>query len=49
MTTSKVLVVDDSPVDLEYLRAIIEGAGYQVITATNGREAYEKAKKTAPI
>jgi twitching motility two-component system response regulator PilH len=48
MTASKVLVVDDSPVDLEHLKTIIEGAGYQVITATNGREAYEKAKKNRP-
>jgi twitching motility two-component system response regulator PilH len=48
MTASKVLVVDDSPVDLAHLKSIIEGAGYQVITATSGREAYEKAKKNRP-
>jgi twitching motility two-component system response regulator PilH len=48
MTASKVLVVDDSPVDLAHLKSIIEGAGYQVITATSGREAYEKAKKNLP-
>ncbi len=48
MTASKVLVVDDSPVDLEHLKSIVESAGYQVITATNGREAYEKAKKNRP-
>jgi twitching motility two-component system response regulator PilH len=48
MTASKVLVVDDSPVDLAHLKSIIEGAGFQVITATNGREAYEKAKKNRP-
>lgn len=48
MTVSKVLVVDDSPVDLEHLRSIIESAGYQVITAKNGKEAYEKAKQNRP-
>lgn len=48
MTASKVLVVDDSAVDLEHLKSIIEGAGYQVITAKNGKEAYEKAKQNRP-
>ena len=48
MTASKVLVVDDSPVELQHLKTIIEGAGYQVITATNGKDAYEKAKSNRP-
>ena len=48
MAASKVMVVDDSPVDLQHLKLIIEGAGYQVVTACNGREAYEKAKATRP-
>jgi twitching motility two-component system response regulator PilH len=48
MTVNKVLVVDDSLVDLEYLKSIVESAGCQVITATNGREAYEKAKLSHP-
>ena len=48
MSISKVLVVDDSPVDLQYLKAIVEDAGFQVITATNGRDAQEKAKNQRP-
>lgn len=48
MKASKILVVDDSPVDLQYLKSIVEAAGLQVITATNGREAYEKAKSGQP-
>ncbi len=48
MSISKVLVVDDSPVDLQYLKGIVEEAGFQVITATNGRDAQEKAKKQRP-
>jgi twitching motility two-component system response regulator PilH len=48
MPVSKVLVVDDSPVDLEHLKSIVAGAGYQVITASNGREAQEKARRDRP-
>lgn len=48
MPVCKVLVVDDSPVDLQYLKTIVEEAGFQVITATNGREAQDKAKAQHP-
>lgn len=48
MRASKVLVVDDSPVDLLNIKNIVEGAGYQVFTARNGDEAMEKAKTFRP-
>jgi len=48
MSASKVLVVDDSPVDLQHLKGIVEDAGYQVVTASNGQEAQEKAKSFRP-
>lgn len=48
MPVSKVLVVDDSPVDLQHLKMIVEGAGYQVITATSGRDAQDKARQQHP-
>lgn len=48
MPASKVLVVDDSPVDLANLKGIVEDAGFQVVTASNGREAYEKARQFRP-
>ena len=48
MPASKVLVVDDSPVDLQNLKGIVEDAGYQVVTASNGSEALEKAKSFRP-
>lgn len=48
MTASKVMIVDDSPVELQHLKTIITDAGYQVITATNGSEAYDKAKTYRP-
>lgn len=47
-SASKVLVVDDSAVDLQYLKTIVEEAGYQVLTAVNGREAYDKARTYRP-
>lgn len=48
MTASKVMIVDDSPVDLQHLKDIVADAGYQVVTATNGEEAYQKAKTYRP-
>ncbi len=36
-----VLVVDDNPVNLTVAKALVERAGYQVRTATNGTEAVE--------
>ncbi len=45
---NKVLVVDDSQPDLESLKKIILGQGYQVITAVSGEEAVEKAKSMRP-
>ncbi len=48
MAVSKVMVVDDAPVDLQNLKNILEGAGYQVVTATNGLEAFQQAKSQRP-
>lgn len=48
MAASKVLVVDDSPVDLQHLKSIVEEAGYQVVTARNGSEALAIAKSARP-
>lgn len=44
----KVLVVDDSPVDLNNLKSILADAGCMVVTATNGAEAIAKAKSEKP-
>lgn len=48
MKPSKVMIVDDSPLELQHLKEIISDAGYQVITATNGQDAYTKAKTYRP-
>jgi two-component system alkaline phosphatase synthesis response regulator PhoP len=44
----KVLVADDEPDILEILKYNLAGEGYEVITAKDGDEAIEKAKRTQP-
>jgi DNA-binding response OmpR family regulator len=39
MDKQKILIVDDSELVLELARDALEGAGYEVLTATNGVEA----------
>ena len=48
MAISKVLVVDDSTADLVNIKNIVSEAGYNVITASSGIEAIEKAKSLKP-
>jgi twitching motility two-component system response regulator PilH len=44
----KVLIVDDSPVDIQNLSRILSDAGALVLTATSGAEAIEVAKREKP-
>ena len=44
----KILVVDDDPDIIEILRYNLSLAGYQVKTASNGKEAVKKAKLFLP-
>lgn len=46
--TRKVLIADDEPDILEILKYNLTGEGYEVITAKNGDEALEKAKRNLP-
>ena len=48
MSLKKVLVVDDTAAHLQQMKEIVSAAGYQVITASSGREGVEKAKKEMP-
>lgn len=48
MRKSKILVVDDDPVALETMAAILETRDYLVLTALSGMEAVEKAGKEKP-
>ncbi|HEY5740803.1 MAG TPA: response regulator [Gammaproteobacteria bacterium] len=46
--SAKILVVDDTAAHLQQLKEIVSEAGYEVITATSGREAVEKARQEKP-
>jgi two-component system alkaline phosphatase synthesis response regulator PhoP len=46
--TKKILIADDEPDILEIIQFNLQQEGYEVITAKNGDEAIEKAKKTSP-
>ena len=48
MGIQKVLICDDAAVDRTNLEKILSKAGCTVISTTNGREAYEKAKVVKP-
>ncbi|HMA77163.1 MAG TPA: response regulator [Candidatus Krumholzibacteriaceae bacterium] len=48
MTERKVLVVDDEANITQILEFSIEAEGYQVVSASNGEEAIEKARKEQP-
>ncbi|HZT75838.1 MAG TPA: response regulator [Vicinamibacterales bacterium] len=48
MARKCVLVVDDSPTDLQMLSAALKTGGYDVVTAADGEEAIAKATATHP-
>ncbi|MBN2043109.1 MAG: response regulator [Candidatus Aenigmarchaeota archaeon] len=42
---TRILVVDDEPDTVDLVKSIMEGAGYKVETAYNGKECLAKVKK----
>ena len=44
----KMLIVDDNPQNLYMLQILLETNGYEVVQASNGREALKLASKTPP-
>ncbi len=42
------LIVNDQPDHLELMRSLLRGAGYRVLTASDGREAFDLAKREHP-
>jgi two-component system alkaline phosphatase synthesis response regulator PhoP len=48
MASARVLAVDDSPTILEMIKAILIAGGYEVITASDGKEALETARAEKP-
>lgn len=48
MKRKKILVADDEPHILRSLKLVLEEAGYSVLTATDGEDAFHKTKKENP-
>ncbi len=48
MAKKKIMVVDDEGNIVELVKAILETEGYEVITASNGKECLEKLKTGRP-
>jgi DNA-binding response OmpR family regulator len=45
---AKILVVDDTDTNIKLLRALLKGAGYEVVTATCGQEGLTAASAEQP-
>lgn len=48
MAIRKILVIDDSPTDQQFLRELLTRQGYQVTSASGGEEGVSKAKSLRP-
>jgi class 3 adenylate cyclase len=46
--SSRILVVDDTPANIQSLAAILKGKGYQISVATNGKQALEVVARIQP-
>src|SRR5512145_1157670 len=46
--SSKILIVDDEPFNVDYLEQELEDLGYVTVSARNGQEALEKVAMEAP-
>lgn len=48
MTVHKVLCVDDAAADLNLIKKIVSSANLNVVSATNGKDAIQRAKAEKP-
>jgi len=48
MSVKKILIVDDSPTDRQYLSELLSKRGYQCVTADGGDEGIAKSKTEQP-
>jgi len=48
MPVRKILIVDDSPTERQFLLEALSKAGYECVTAENGDEAIAKSKTESP-
>ena len=46
--SARILIVDDTPANIQMLMAILKTQGYQLSAATNGRQALEAIEKVGP-
>jgi CheY-like chemotaxis protein len=44
----KILIVEDEVDEASYLRALFEDNGFEVVTAVNGQDGFEKSKSQHP-
>jgi two-component system alkaline phosphatase synthesis response regulator PhoP len=47
-TKAKILVIDDDPSEVKMVTMALQREPYEVISAPNGKEGFEKAKKENP-
>ena len=47
-TSSRILVVDDTPANIQSLAAILKEKGYQISVATNGKQALDAVARVQP-
>jgi len=47
-SNSEILVVEDSPLQAQILRRLLEGSGYHVALAANGKEALSRLRSSTP-
>lgn len=45
---ARILVVDDDPDIVETITLVLEGAGYEVVSAHSGKEGLQKAREEKP-
>ena len=48
MAGETILVVEDNPLNLELVSDILEAHGYEILKATNGKEAIAQVEETIP-
>ena len=48
MKSARILITDDTPASLSLLVSVLEPKGYEILTASNGRDALQLAAKASP-
>ena len=47
-TRPTILIVDDEPLNIDYLEQELEGLDYQIVSAASGQEALSRVATQAP-